>query len=68
MKENNTYDPSYFKMLKRVEGEYFWFSIRRKWIFDRIKKFVPHCAKILEVGCGTGNVSSSLSRKSYTVI
>lgn len=67
-KEHETYDPSYFNKLKRVEEKHFWFYIRRKWIFDRIKKFVPSHAKILEVGCGTGNVSSFLSQKGYTVI
>lgn len=67
-KEHETYDPSYFEKLKRVEEEYFWFSIRRKWIFDRTKKFLTHRAKILEVGCGTGNVSSFLSHKGYAVI
>jgi SAM-dependent methyltransferase len=67
-KDNETYDPSYFNKLKRVEEEYFWFAIRRKWIFDRIKKFVPSHAKVLEVGCGTGNVSSFLSLKGYSVI
>jgi SAM-dependent methyltransferase len=66
-KEHETYDPSFFNKLKRVEEEYFWFAIRRKWIFDMIKKFVPPRAKILEVGCGTGNVSSFLSKKGYTV-
>ena len=67
-KEHETYDPSYFTKLRSIEEKHFWFHIRRKWIFDRIKKFVPSHAKILEVGCGAGNVSSFLSRKGHTVI
>lgn len=68
IKEDDTYDPSYFKKLKRIEEKHFWFKIRRKWIFDRIKKFTPSNARILEVGCGTGNVSSFLSQKNYSVV
>ena len=68
MNEKETFDPAFFTSLKKAEEKHFWFHIRRKWIFDRIKKFVPPRAKILEVGCGTGNVSSFLSKKGYTVI
>lgn len=67
MNEKKTFDPDFFTILKNAEEKHFWFHIRRKWIFDRIKKFVPSNAKILDVGCGTGNVTSFLSRKGYTV-
>lgn len=66
-KEYETYDPSFFNKLKKVEEEYFWFLIRRKWIFNKISKFAKPPAKVLEIGCGTGNVSSFLSQKGYTV-
>lgn len=62
-----TFDPSLFESLKRAEEGYFWFRIRRKWIFDKISKFAPPPAKVLEIGCGTGNVSSFLSQKGYMV-
>lgn len=68
MKQTDTFDPSYFEWLKKVEERHFWFHIRRKWIFDKIKKFIPPPAKLLEVGCGTGNISSFLSEKNYSVI
>lgn len=67
MTQIDTYDPSFFDQLRNVEEKHFWFRIRRKWIFDRIKKFVLPPAKILEIGCGTGNVSSFLARKGYQV-
>lgn len=67
MMHNDTYDPVFFKQLKKAEQNHFWFRVRRKWIFNKIKKFIPPSAKVLEVGCGTGNVSSFLAKKGYEV-
>jgi ubiquinone/menaquinone biosynthesis C-methylase UbiE len=67
MGQTDTYDPYFFEQLKKAEEKYFWFQIRRKWIFDKLKIFIPPPAKVLEVGCGTGNVSSFLAKKGYEV-
>lgn len=68
MEQHETFDPAFFKRLRGAEENNFWFQIRRKWIFDRLKKFIPPPAQVLEIGCGTGNVSSFLALKGYTVI
>lgn len=67
MKETDTFDPALFEKLKKAEEKHFWFQIRRRWIFDKLRKFIAPPAKVLEIGCGTGNVSSFLSRKGYEV-
>lgn len=61
------FDPSYFETLRKAEAEHFWFRVRRKWIFDTLKRIAPPPRTVLEVGCGTGNVSSFLSKKGYAV-
>jgi SAM-dependent methyltransferase len=65
--ENHTFDPSFFNQLKKNENDFFWFHVRRKWIYDNLKTFFRPPAKLLEVGCGTGNVSSFLAQKGYIV-
>jgi ubiquinone/menaquinone biosynthesis C-methylase UbiE len=65
--EKDTFDSSFFDQLKKDENNFFWFHVRRKWIFDKLKTFLPPPAKLLEVGCGTGNVSSFLAQKGFAV-
>jgi hypothetical protein len=47
--QTKTFDPSAFRRLKKAEENYFWFQVRRKWIFDRIRRFISPPAKVLEI-------------------
>ena len=67
MKQEKTFDCCEFERLKKAEAEHFFFHIRRKWIRDRIRRFIPPPAHVLEVGCGTGCVSNFLSQEGYVV-
>ena len=68
MTRTDTFDPTLFEQLKTAEKEHFWFVSRRKWILERVLKHVPTGSSFLEIGCGTGNVSSFLSSYGYSVV
>jgi len=56
---NHGYDPNYFGLLFAVEDKHFWFCTRNRVIaalVHRIAATPQSGHRILEVGCGTGNV------------
>jgi SAM-dependent methyltransferase len=60
-----SYDPRYFEILFKAEEKHFWFSARNKVIRALVHKTLTgngeNC-RILEVGCGTGNVLQQLEK------
>ncbi len=53
------YDPAFFQQLAQVEDRHFWFQARNHLIFGMTRQLVSALApeyRVLEVGCGTGNV------------
>jgi SAM-dependent methyltransferase len=54
-----TYDPAFFARLFAVEDRHFWFRVRNL-VIERVVREViarlPDGYRVLEVGCGTGNV------------
>jgi SAM-dependent methyltransferase len=53
------YDPSFFEQLAKVEDRHFWFQARNRLIFGITRKLTSNLSpgyRVLEVGCGTGNV------------
>ena len=68
MKTQNTFNPALFDSLRKAEQRHCWFVVRRSWILDRVKKMLPALqSAFLEIGCGTGNVSSFLAAHGYAV-
>lgn len=58
-----SYDPSYFATLARVERRHFWFRGRNAVIAGLVRQItrqLPDGFRVLEVGCGTGNVLHGL--------
>ena len=54
-----SYDPRYFDLLARVEDRHFWFRARNQAIGLVVKKLTGSWSngyRVLEVGCGNGNV------------
>jgi SAM-dependent methyltransferase len=54
-----TYDPAFFARLFAVEDRHFWFRVRNLVIERMVRQVIaglPDGYRVLEVGCGTGNV------------
>ncbi|HLH74247.1 MAG TPA: class I SAM-dependent methyltransferase, partial [Chloroflexota bacterium] len=54
-----SYDPLYFASLYAIEDRHFWFQGRNRIIGILVKQEVARLTsdyRVLEVGCGTGNV------------
>lgn len=54
-----TYDAGYFEVLARVEDRHFWFQARNRLIHALAAQLIQVAAaprRVLEVGCGNGNV------------
>lgn len=63
MSDDVSYDPSYFAPIAEAEDRHFWFKARRtilKRLLQQLKEQAPAGARVLEVGCGTGNVTKVL--------
>lgn len=62
---HRSYDPSYFAYLGAIEDQHFWFRARNKVIATLVRQIIsnlPSGYRVLEVGCGTGNVLRVLER------
>jgi SAM-dependent methyltransferase len=60
-----SYDPEFFSELARIENKHFWFRTRNRVIAtltEQITKNLPNGYRVLEVGCGTGNVLRALQQ------
>jgi SAM-dependent methyltransferase len=64
-KPNTSYDPDYFNPLFLAEDRHFWFRSRNKVIAESLRGIIdslPAGYRMLEIGCGTGNVLRMLEK------
>jgi len=62
---HQSYDRSHFALLFQVEDRHFWFRARNQVIATVVKRLtanLPRGYRVLEIGCGTGNVLRVLER------
>jgi SAM-dependent methyltransferase len=59
MTASGNFDPAYFRPLSAAEALHFWFRARNRVIAEilrQVTRSLPNGYRVLEVGCGTGNV------------
>jgi len=62
---HQSYDAHFFPQLARIENEHFWFRARNRVIATLVEQITKDRAsgyRVLEVGCGTGNVLRALEQ------
>jgi len=55
------FHPDRFALLARIERDHFWFVPRRRLILSLAARYAPDARSVLEVGCGSGNVTAALA-------
>ena len=56
------FDPAHYALLAELESENFWFRSRNALILWALSRYLAVSGKYLEIGCGTGYVTSAVSR------
>ena len=64
MYNNDFFDPDYFSSLS---DKHFWYLGRRLIIYNMIKKFYHKNMKMIELGCGVGDVAKYLHQKEIDI-
>jgi SAM-dependent methyltransferase len=63
--DRQSYDPEFFSRLAAIESKHFWFRTRNQVIGTLAEQITRNWAngyRVLEVGCGTGNVLRALEQ------
>lgn len=61
------YSDSFFEVNLARENRHFWFLGRNSVAVSLVRKYAPPGARMLEIGCGTGNILRRLGGSGYMV-
>ena len=62
---NKSYNPAYYQRLFEIERKHFWFRSRNRVIAEWVRRLTAEWKpgfRVLEVGCGTGNILGILDQ------
>lgn len=60
--QSDGYDPDSYQTIAKFQSSHFWFRGRNELITNRLKKYFPDTHKLLEIGCGTGQVLRAIKK------
>src|SRR5215475_8585840 len=58
--DHSGYDPNSHAVLDQMRKGSFWFRARNRLIIDLARRYFPSAQRVMEIGCGTGNVLLAL--------
>ena len=58
---NDGFESHFFDDLYELESNHFWFKARNQLIVSLLKKYHPDFSNYLEIGCGTGYVTTAIA-------
>jgi SAM-dependent methyltransferase len=57
-----------YTLMEDLSGTYWWYCARREFILDVTSRFVPTGSRIIDYGCGNGDIARELQQTGYDIV
>ena len=57
-----------YTLMEDLSGTYWWYCARREFILDVTSRFVPTSSRIIDYGCGNGDIARGLQQTGYDIV